>query len=61
MIIGTDYLLIIILWCGQGLNTDVLNFGDSKILQCRREKIECVRELKNFTTDDVIDKCLVTK
>lgn len=53
---GTEYLLIILLWCGQGKNT-----WESHIDKCRREKIECVRRLVNFTTDDVVDKCLLPK
>lgn len=50
---GTEFLIIILLWCGQGLNT-----YDHTIMKCRKRAIECVRKLKNFTTDDVIDKCL---
>lgn len=53
---GTEYLIIILLWCGQGLNTH-----DYTINKCRQEKIECVRSLQNFTTDDVVDKCLLKK
>lgn len=51
---GTDYLIIILLWCGQGLNTH-----DVTINKCRREAIACVRGLKAFDTDKVVDKCLL--
>lgn len=52
---GTEYLMIILMWCGYPGN--VQNFQAAN--RCRREKIECVRKLENFTTDDVIDKCLM--
>lgn len=51
---GTDYLIIILLWCGQPAPRQ-WQLGVDK---CRREAIACVRGLKAFTTDDVIAKCL---
>lgn len=53
---GTEYLIIILLWCQMP--------GDGTWRQqekCRKENIECVRKLINFTTDDVVDKCLLAK
>lgn len=52
---GTEFLMIVIMWCSpqHGRTT----YGTLE--QCRREKIACIRKLKNFTNDDVIDKCLL--
>lgn len=53
---GTEYLIIVLLWCGDpGAHRSYRPDVD----KCRKEKIECVRKLKNFTTDDVIEKCLL--
>lgn len=49
---GTEFLTIILLWCNGSSSSN------RQIEKCREEKIACVRKLKNFTTDDVIDKCL---
>jgi hypothetical protein len=53
---GTIYLSIIIAWCGDpgayGANRAVVE-------RCRREAIACVRQLKDFETDDVVNKCLL--
>jgi|HubBroStandDraft_3_1064219.scaffolds.fasta_scaffold55158_3 hypothetical protein len=54
--IGTEYLIIILLWCGDPKMGEWL--GTSPAVTCRREAIKCVRNLKNFTTDDVIKQCL---
>jgi hypothetical protein len=61
--IGTEYLIIILLWCGDP-NTQLIRGGmrdtaANQVQQCRREKIECVSKLKNFDTDDVVNKCLL--
>jgi hypothetical protein len=53
---GTEYLMIILLWCG-----DPNGYFQKQTALCREKAIKCVRELKNFTTDDVIDKCLQPK
>lgn len=53
--IGTTYLMIILLWCNEP------NLPPRRIAQCRREKIACLRKLKDFTTDDVVDKCLLSQ
>lgn len=57
---GTDFLIIILLWCGDPNWTG--GFGgklrSSDVMKCRREAIACVRGLKDFNTDDVIAKCL---
>lgn len=52
---GTEYLIIILLWCGQPNSRK----WDFEVDMCRRNKIACVAKLKNFTTDDVINKCLI--
>lgn len=54
---GTEYLTAIILWCGTIKHYSL--FQDRAVAECRSKKIACIRKLKNFTTDDVIDKCLV--
>lgn len=51
---GTEYLIIILLWCGQPSAYTRI----SEVNACRKEAIACVRGLKNFNTDDVIAKCL---
>lgn len=61
---GTEYLVIIILWCGQPINTSGNSYGtESKtakeVNECRKDAIKCVRKLEAFTTDDVVDKCLL--
>lgn len=56
--IGTDFLIIILLWCGDPAGTRTL-YLEQRVHQCRREKITCVSKLKNFTTDDVVNKCLL--
>lgn len=52
---GTEYLMIILLWCQAPNHSN----SQSAIYQCRRDAIRCVRDLNNFTTDDVLDKCLL--
>lgn len=54
---GTVYLTIIILWCSPQHG----NYTYMNVERCRKEKIECVRKLHAFTTDDVVDKCLLLK
>lgn len=57
---GTEYLVIILLWCGDpGPGFDSHKAQKIVVDDCRREKIECVRHLKAFTTDDVVNKCLL--
>lgn len=63
---GTEYLVIIILWCGQPINSTGNFYGfESKttkeVNECRKDAIKCVRKLEAFTTDDVVDKCLLNK
>lgn len=50
---GTTYLMIILLWCG-----DPNGHFQAGVRECRARTIKCVRGLNAFTTDDVIDKCL---
>lgn len=50
---GTEFLFIILLWCGP-----LTSNSKATVSQCRTEKIKCVQNLTNFTTDDVIAKCL---
>lgn len=51
---GTEYLIIILLWCG-----DPSNARGWAVLNCRKTAIECVSKLKNFSTGDVLKKCLL--
>lgn len=55
---GTPYLTIILLWCGNPTSMSTAYSADRAVTKCRREAIACVRKLSSFTTDDVIDKCL---
>lgn len=57
--IGTEYLLIILLWCGDpqlGISAGQTN----AVMHCRKQALECVSGLKDFTTNDVIGQCLPT-
>lgn len=51
---GHDYLMIVLLWCMPPTYNHPVHQT-----QCRQEKIQCVRNLKNFTADDVVSKCLL--
>ena len=56
--LGTEILIIILLWCGDPNSYRGYSLKDS-VDQCRQGAIKCVSKLKNFTTDDVVEKCLV--
>jgi hypothetical protein len=53
---GTEYLIIILLWCGDPGST---SSQYARVMECRKDAILCASQLKSFTTDDVIANCLV--
>lgn len=56
--IGTDFLIIILLWCGDP-NLHRSHYAN-QVDKCRREKIACVSKLpKGFDNSDVVNKCLL--
>lgn len=58
---GTEYLMIILMWCGQPTAYYAPWTKDihvNEVRDCRMKAIQCVRNLHNFDTDMVIDKCL---
>lgn len=50
---GLEFLTLILLWC------NLPNQTSAQIMQCRAEKIECLHNLKKFSNDDFVIKCLL--
>jgi hypothetical protein len=54
----SEYLIIILLWCGDPYGRDFNGPSTRAVMQCRKEAIQCASNLEKIISENVIAKCL---